>query len=143
VLFPVVHVPADTKEGGGDGVNAAARAFRSGVEGMEDTDGKRPLASSRQERMERFVLAFSRKMRPRRMLRQPREKRKKAETRVKVLVCCERTVAPILIEVSYGTAERERRTGIERYRVPRDQRKNQGRESSDRRRWPASRSRRK
>jgi len=42
-----------------------------------------PLASARHEVMERLGLADSRKMRPRNMLRHPRAKRKKAETRVK------------------------------------------------------------
>ena len=63
--------------------------------GRELDLGRTDLASSRQERMERFVFAFSRKMRPRRILRHPIEKRKKAETRVKSSVCWERTVAPM------------------------------------------------
>jgi len=45
--------------------------------------GRIPLASARQEVMERLGLADSRKMRPRNMLRHPRAKRKKAETSVK------------------------------------------------------------
>lgn len=45
--------------------------------------GRTPLASARQEVMERLGLADSRKRRPRSMLRHPRAKRKKADTRVK------------------------------------------------------------
>jgi hypothetical protein len=59
--------------------------------------GRTAFACSRQESMERLAFADSRKMRPRSMLRQPMEKRKKAETRVKGLVWCERMVAPILV----------------------------------------------
>ena len=42
-----------------------------------------PFASALQEVIDRFALADSRKIRPRSMFRQPRAKRKKAETRVK------------------------------------------------------------
>ena len=45
--------------------------------------GRTPLTSARQELTERLALADSRKIRPRSMLRHPREKRKKAETREK------------------------------------------------------------
>jgi hypothetical protein len=45
--------------------------------------GRTPLDSARQEVIDRFCLADSRKMRPRSMLRHPIEKRKKAATRVK------------------------------------------------------------
>lgn len=45
--------------------------------------GRISFDSDRQDVMDRLSLAFSRKMRPRRALRQPREKRKKAATRVK------------------------------------------------------------
>jgi len=57
--------------------------------------GRMPLASARQDMMERLVLADSRKMRPRIMLRQPREKRKKAATSVKSSTWCERMLAEI------------------------------------------------
>jgi hypothetical protein len=45
---------------------------------------------------ERFDFALSRKIKPRRTLRQPMENRKKAETRVNVSTWWERTAAPIL-----------------------------------------------
>src|SRR6266702_5758685 len=45
--------------------------------------GRTPLACSRQDVKLRLVLAFSRKMSPSKMLRQPRENRKKAETSAK------------------------------------------------------------
>jgi len=43
----------------------------------------------------RLALLPSRKMRPTRMLRQPTEKRKKADTRANSSIWCERTEAPI------------------------------------------------
>lgn len=58
--------------------------------------GKALLACSRQEVTERLDLADSRNISPRRTLTHPREKRKKAETRVKVSTWCERIAAPIL-----------------------------------------------
>lgn len=46
--------------------------------------------------MERLYLADSRNMSPKRTLTHPSEKRKKADTRVKVFTWCERIAAPIL-----------------------------------------------
>jgi len=59
-------------------------------------DGRALLACSRQEVRERLDLADWRNISPRRTLTHPREKRKKAETRVKVSTRCERIAAPIL-----------------------------------------------
>jgi hypothetical protein len=58
--------------------------------------GKALLACSRQEEKERLDLADSRNISPTRTLRHPSEKRKKAETRVKVSTKCERIAAPSL-----------------------------------------------
>jgi hypothetical protein len=60
--------------------------------------GKTLLAFSRQELMERLDLADSRNISPTRTLTHPSEKRKKADTRVKVFTWCERIAAPILDE---------------------------------------------
>ena len=61
--------------------------------------GKALLACSRQEVMERLDLADSRNISPTRTLTHPSEKRKKAETRVKVFTWWERIAAPILDEI--------------------------------------------
>ena len=58
--------------------------------------GKTLLPCSRQEEKERLDLADSRNISPTRTLTHPSEKRKKADTRVKVLTKCERIAAPIL-----------------------------------------------
>jgi hypothetical protein len=70
-------------------------------------DGKALLACSRQEVMERLDLADSRNISPTRTLTHPSEKRKKAETRVKVSTWCERIAAPILDGIK-DLRERER-----------------------------------
>lgn len=54
------------------------------------------LACSRQEVTERLDLADSRNISPMTTLTHPREKRKKAATRVKVSTWCDRMAAPIL-----------------------------------------------
>jgi hypothetical protein len=58
--------------------------------------GSALFAWSRHEVRERLDLADSRNMRPTRVFRHPKEKRKKAETRVNVSTWCERIAAPIL-----------------------------------------------
>lgn len=69
--------------------------------------GKALLACSRQEVKERLDLADWRNISPRRTLTHPSEKRKKAETRVKVSTWCERIAAPILDGIKQ--LERERK----------------------------------
>jgi len=54
------------------------------------------LACSRHEVRDRFDFADSRKMRPTKTLRHPMEKRRNAETRVKVSTWCDKMAAPIL-----------------------------------------------
>ena len=58
--------------------------------------GRTSLARSFQAVIERRGLAFSRKINPTSMFKHPREKRKKAETRVNALTWWERIAAPIL-----------------------------------------------
>ena len=63
--------------------------------------GRALLACSFQDVMDRFVFARSRKIRPRRTLRHPTEKRKKADTRVNVSTWCERIAAPMLLDMPH------------------------------------------
>jgi len=56
--------------------------------------------------MDRFAFARSRKIRPRRTLRHPTEKRKKADTRVNVSTWCERIAAPMLLEMPHKHSAR-------------------------------------
>lgn len=73
----------------GESVFAAPKPCWTGV-------GRTPLACSRHEVTERLDFAFSRNIKPKNTLRQPIEKRKNAETRVKVSTWWERIAAPIL-----------------------------------------------
>jgi hypothetical protein len=68
------------------------------------------LRSSFQHIRERLCLAFSRKMRPSRILTQPIENRKNADTRGNVSTCWERIIAPILNELlSTNKPERKKK----------------------------------
>jgi hypothetical protein len=78
------------------------------------TGGGRTLfAWSRHDVTLRFVLPFSRKMRPISMFRQPMENRKNAETRAKSSTWWERMAAPILRGVTLSAGKRRERTGRE------------------------------
>lgn len=90
-------------------VNGAASCFSLGLKneamyelsGRENvglfspTGGRISSEPDLQARIERFCFAFTPRMSPRRMFKQPIEKRKKAATRVKSSTKWERMVAPI------------------------------------------------